>query len=293
LIRISPKKPKEKDIVQTITSGKRSQNTNVNAGDSSSIIVGGDQSEITSNTGPSITIESGHGQVSSIIVGDHSPVTINYIGTDISDTLLGDVPKRKFEASTLGGDHAEIEVHVLYDRASWSISSSDSFSNKNGIIDFNKFLDSKKFSSDVASYDAIVCLGLESSYWNQKEKAPRTVDLSDSRAVSLCGMISRKDYYNKDKTRIFGLPLGYNLNSNVTFKSDEELRQRSIIIIGIRSGTGDLKSQGGEQRIICEMFKKNKIENFQAELYSEIKLKNPLRYIKIERDTFTIYSSEC
>ena len=79
-----------------------------------------------------------------------------------------------------------------------------------------------------------------------------------------------------------GVPLGYHTNSSVTQQDADELRQRVVIILGIKSATGDLSSEEGEQRIISEILRQGKIPNFQADLYSEVAAQKPLHYFKVE-----------
>jgi hypothetical protein len=149
---------------------------------------------------------------------------------------------------------------------------------------------SHEFAQHLENFEAIVCLGLASGV--SKGSAARTLALSDERAVHLCGLVSRKVAVTNKKAKIFGLPLGYHKNANVEKNTIAEREQRSVVILGISTASGTLKSDEMQQRIISEILREGIIEDFKPSDYSEVASGKPLCYIEIKRGHHS-YSKQC
>jgi hypothetical protein len=208
---------------------------------------------------------------------------VNIITNNISIPDGGPVQKQELKIASESGGTAHVEVYLLFNRASWGFGRFDSFvDSANHRIDLSTFLDSDAFAKQVPLYDAIVCLGLGSgSSTSTQDQGTRLVD---DRATHLCGIISRKSYIGKN-TKIFGLPLGKHLDPT-TKMSKQEIEQRSIIILGIKSTTGDLTELTMQQKMISEIIHRDEIRDFPLSRYSEVSSAGDLRYLEVRRGVF-------
>jgi hypothetical protein len=208
---------------------------------------------------------------------------VNIITNNITIPDGGPVEKQELKIASKSGGTAQVEVYLLFKRASWGFGRFDSFvDTANRRIDLSTFLDSDAFAKQVPLYDAIVCLGLGSgSSTSTQDQGTRLVD---DRATHLCGIISRKSYIGKN-TRIFGLPLGKHLDPT-TKMSKQEVIQRSIIILGIKSTTGDLAELTMQQKMVSEIIHRDQIKDFSLGRYSEVSSPGDLRYIEVRRGVF-------
>ncbi len=181
------------------------------------------------------------------------------------------------------GDKAKLTVYMLYDSAAWRFGSSSELKNysRNKPVSLSEFLDSSEFSKDVQDTDAIVCLGLASAL--AKGDIQQTVALSDARATYLCGAVSRRIHEKAGCTEVFGIPLGYNRNANVEQNTEEERKQRSVVILGIRETSGVLSTDEGHKKIVSLMLEQGIVDNFRFGDYSEVAPGNPLHYLMIKR----------
>ncbi len=201
------------------------------------------------------------------------------VGRDFS------VKERSVQIQTDEGGKAQIKIYMLYDSAAWSYgSSSKLITHTNRSANLADFLDSPEFSRDVQSFDTLVCLGLASGV--AKGNLADTIALSDARAVTLCGLVSRKIEAMLKKTKVFGLPLGYHKNSKVKPNSLNERRQRSVVILGVQSLSGTLETETEQQRVISLILENDIVDEFRFSDYSEVSSGKSLRYLCIERGQF-------
>lgn len=229
-------------------------------------------------------------QPSSFVMHDeHTGDRITVHKIAIEKLIIGDgqppVIFEKLQAKTESGASADIEAYLLFDRASWVYGSKTEFVGPtNSPIDLASFLDSDAFSTKASDYDALICLGLESGH--SKSDYESAHNITDIRATYLCGIISRKKYISLDKTKIFGLPLGRHKDTSAKKSTKEERKQRSVVIIGVKTPNGDLMDISKQQNVITNILKSESIENFRANEYSEVVQGASLRYIRIERGVF-------
>jgi hypothetical protein len=163
--------------------------------------------------------------------------------------------------------------------AAWSTgSSSNLITHKEKEVTLDDFLESERFASELERFQAIVCLGLASG----QGSATKNLRLSDERAVHLCGRVSRKVEAIKRDVAVYGLPLGYNRNASV-----KERAQRSVVLLGVQSASGTLKNEAEQRRVISCALKENIVDDFKFSDYSEVATGKLLRYIKINRGTYT------
>ncbi len=193
------------------------------------------------------------------------------------------VDKQDFAVATESGGAADVEVFVLSNTASWAVRSSDRFvDSSNRRTDLSAFLDSDAFAKAAARYNAVICVGLGSR--SATLSPQEVVRLIDHRAAHLCGVISRKPYVSEN-TKLYGLPLGQPADSAAAM-SDKERKQRSLIIIGVRSAKGDLADAAVQKKLISEIVRSDKIANFPLSSYSEAAPGRELRYIEVKGGNF-------
>lgn len=195
----------------------------------------------------------------------------------------GPVEKQEFAVSTEHGGAAIVDAYVLSNRASWAIRRSDRFvDSSNRRTDLSAVLDSDAFAKAAAAYDAVICVGLGS---RSTTLSPQEVmRLIDHRAVHLCGVLSRKPYVSAN-AKLYGLPLGQHVDQAANM-SETEKKQRSLIIIGIRSAKGDLADAAVQKKMISEIVRSDRIANFPLSSYSEAAPGKELRYIEVKGGSF-------
>ncbi len=191
----------------------------------------------------------------------------------------GPVEKQEFAVSTESGGAADVDAYVFSNRASWAVRRSDRFVDpSNRRTDLSAFLDSDAFAKAAGAYDAVICVGLGS---RSTTLSPQEVTgLIDRRAVHLCGVLSRKPYVSRN-TKLYGLPLGQNSDAAANLPETEK-KQRSLIIIGIRSAKGDLADAAVQKKLISELVRSDSIANLPLSSYSEAAPGKELRYIEIK-----------
>ena len=195
------------------------------------------------------------------------------VGGDLS------VTEQAYKLTNDTGGEIEINVYLLFNSAAWSSgSSSKLITYKDKEVTLDDFLEGEKFASHLNTFQAIVCLGLASG----KGSTFRNLGLADERAVHLCGIVSRKVATIKKDIAVYGLPLGYNKNAGV-----KERAQRSIVILGVQSASGTLTKEAEQRRVIACALKENLVNEFKFSDYSELAPGKLLRYIKINRGTYT------
>lgn len=191
----------------------------------------------------------------------------------------GPVEKREISVSTESGS-AQVDVYLLSNRANWSFGRHDRFvDTANRPIDLSALLDNGVFAKDFAVYDAVICLGLGSR--SRMLSAEETQRLVESRAAHLCGLVSAKPYIAKNKS-ILGLPLGQQEDATAATPDKEKL-QRSVIIVGIKSGGGDLANTSTQKKLISELVHRDEIADFPLSNYSEVTSGKELRYVEVKR----------
>jgi hypothetical protein len=185
------------------------------------------------------------------------------------------------------GDEIKLKIYLLFNSAAWSTrSSSKLITYKNREITLDEFLGGEKFASDLNTFQAIVCLGLASSQGSPQDN----VRLSDQRANHLCGEVSRRVEALKRNVAVYGLPLGYNKNASVK-DTAKERAQRSVVILGVQSATGQFKSEEEQRRVISCAIKEDLVDDFKLSDYSEVAPGKVLKYIKLQRGEY--YTQGC
>lgn len=195
------------------------------------------------------------------------------VGGDLS------VAEQAYKLKNSTGGEIEIKVYLLFNSAAWSSgSSSKLITYKDKEVTLDDFLGGEKFASHLNTFQAIICLGLASG----KGVSARNWRLSDERAVHLCGVVSRKVEAIKKDVAVYGLPLGYNKNSAV-----KERAQRSVVILGVQSASGTLTDEAEQRRVIACAIRENLVNEFKFSDYSELAPGKLLRYVKVNRGTYT------
>lgn len=217
--------------------------------------------------------------VSHTLTGNHNFQMINSIVINIAG---GEAVRKDVYSVTGVNGSAVIEIYLLFDRAAWAYGNTSEFvDKKNRSLSLSSFLDDQQFYDEASQYNAIVCLGLASAHSDAEES--RGLEISDERALHLCGLISKKRYIDLGKTKVFGLPLGYHKDKTATKGSRQERDQRGIVIIGVKSSSGDMEGRETKEIIISEILRSKRLNNFDAENYSEVSASRPLRFLEIKR----------
>jgi hypothetical protein len=187
------------------------------------------------------------------------------------------VEKQEISVTSESGGTAKVDVYLLSNRANWSFGRSDRFVDaSNRHIELSSVLNNDAFAKKFRVYDAVICLGLGSR--SRVLSIKETNRLVDKRAVHLCGLLAGKPFV-RHNAKIFGLPLGQNLEAKAG-SPEEERKQRSIVIIGIKSATGDLAGTAKQKKMISEIIRGDKLSNFPLSSYSEVTSGKELRYIE-------------
>ncbi len=134
--------------------------------------------------------------------------------------------------------------------------------------------DDGAFAKAASLYDAVICVSLGSR--NAPRSTPELIELAARRGARLCGVLSRKPYISKN-ARLYGLPLAQVADASGR-PSEKESRQRSLIVIGIKSAKGDLADFSMQKKMISEIVHERRI----ADLNLKAADGTELRYIEVK-----------
>ena len=138
----------------------------------------------------------------------------------ISTPAGGPVEKQELAVSTESGGTAEVEVHLLSNRASPDLAEPTGLlMQSNRRADLSTFLDSDAFAKAVSFYHSVICVGLGSR--SSSLSTQEIMRLVDNRAVHLCGILSRKPYVSVN-TKLYGLPLGQEIDGGANLTDKRE-----------------------------------------------------------------------
>jgi hypothetical protein len=219
-------------------------------------------------------------------------LTIQVLGGTNIIQVTGDlsVKERDYELTNNTGGKLGVKIYLLFESAAWSSgSSSNLITHKNKEVRLADFLESKQFISALNDSHAIICLGLSSA----KGSTARNLELSDQRAVYLCGLVSKRVEAIKREIPVFGLPLGYNRNNVFKENTKGERSQRSVVILGVQSASGSLENEAEQRRVIGCILQEDILDDFKFSDYSAFAPGRLLRYIRIKRGNFAEDTTNC
>ena len=113
------------------------------------------------------------------------------------------VEVHKFDVKTDAGASGSGDVFLLFDRAVWRWGKSDQYiDTEKAATQIEDILDSSAFANEADMYDALVCLGTESS------AGEPTNQLAKQRALDVCNAVASRNFVDHDLTKVYGLPIG-------------------------------------------------------------------------------------
>ncbi|MEL6827018.1 MAG: hypothetical protein AAFN91_12280 [Pseudomonadota bacterium] len=192
------------------------------------------------------------------------------------------VEVHKFDVKTDAGASGSVDVFLLFDRAVWRWGKSDQYiDTEKAATQIEDILDSSAFANEADMYDALVCLGTESS------AGEPTNQLAKQRALDVCNAVASRNFVDHDLTKVYGLPIGIHEESGAKRNSKAELRERGVIILGVKGAPGEHLSEDGRNRMVRTILEqdlfvnRDTLQGFKLSSYSRIQGGQPLEFVRV------------
>ena len=201
-----------------------------------------------------------------------------------------DVQRVEVQVESDDGARAEVHVYLLFDRAAWAFKRVDSYVDQRPrTIDIDEFLDADVFAKSAPGYQALVCLGTESSFGDDAEG-----DRSDERARDLCLRVAGKPYINRETTSVFGVGLGQHSDTGARKQTAKERRERGAFIVGVKGLEGAYLDETRRNEMIAAVLQQDVLLNdetgrgFRLSNYERVANRESLRFIRVSWGTMRL-----
>lgn len=189
----------------------------------------------------------------------------------------------------------EVEVWILWRDASWRFAQ----------VSFNKpklneFLSSSKYRAALNNADAIVCVGLSSSWVDKGRTTPvsslsleRQLEIeekTDNRAFTLCKTLSEHSSKVARKPQFIGVGLGYHVDKAPNDEADK--RQRALVMLHVKNGGSNISMNDAEQ-LLADVLNDPTIEEFEGDRYSRIANEGSVCWSMTVHGTFNAEDLDC
>lgn len=210
-----------------------------------------------------------------------------------ADEIQADRVRVKLDSAI--GKRADVEVYMLWDKASWQKGEASLTSEKG----FQKFLVSDVMAEAFDKAEFIGCVGLASNEMKARlnlatsdEKEAQLGKLTDRRASRLCEYVAEAARDLQSTAKFVGIGIGYN-QEPPTNESNAEVRQRASILVRVNRTSGPVLTKDDVRAVIGEIIRKVEIQGFKPNAYSRVREKRPFCWVAIEQGTFDPNELEC
>jgi len=188
---------------------------------------------------------------------------------DSKDFVAKSYPR---EVATTDGPK-QVEVWILWRDASWRFASTTTFNQTR----LNQFLEGSKYKAALANADALICLGLASSWADKARTTPvsslpeiRIEEIerkTDARAFNLCKELSERSWKVGTKPQFLGVGLGYHVDNALSDEDDR--RQRALVVLHVKNG-GEPLTLKASKELLKAVLQDETIQEFEGNRYSKI-----------------------
>ena len=189
----------------------------------------------------------------------------------------------------------EVEVWILWRDASWRFAQVSFNKSK-----LNQFLESSKYRAALSNADAIICVGLSSSWVDTGRTTPvsslpsdRQLEIeekTDNRAFTLCKTLSEHSSSVTRKPQFIGVGLGYHIDKAPSDEADK--RQRALVMLHVKNGGSSISLSESEQ-LLADVLNDPTIEEFEGDRYSRIANQESVCWSMTVHGTFNSEDLDC
>jgi len=220
------------------------------------------------------------------------PVTHELLAKSPFDSLQ--ITKETLDIQFGEQEDAEVEVWVLWRDGSWK---SDEVK-INSPHKVEEFFRSSRLQQSLKTEQVIGCVGLASNKMNTRlrssgedERDKVLGNLADRRAFELCRMLADATKDLPKGPRFVGIGAGYNTEQPAT--NADELKQRALVFLAVRSTSGKPLEKSDVNEIIAQIFTGSSMVDFQPAQYSRVSQGRPLCWVSIEQGVISPRGSDC
>ncbi|HPF22809.1 MAG TPA: hypothetical protein PK417_04990 [Hyphomonas sp.] len=180
----------------------------------------------------------------------------------------------------------QTDVYVMWQDASWG----------DGTLQFNedkldRFFAGSLYQSALKRADAIVCVGLVSSWLPKGEMSPereqRLRGLSDRRAKKLCARIAEETQSLDRQPVLIGMGLGFNRVRAPDKAADS--KQRALVLIHVNSKVGHRPATKEQTRgIVRQVLTEASMPDFDPRQYSQSQPGRAVCWFSMEQGEFEL-----